>query len=237
MIFINCGGSRFRLGATIALLALLLSAGGCQTTPEMEPGQDALTADGAEATPVIERLPDPYLADRPSVSGAAKRRFQDALDALAAQQWDVAETDLLWLTQNYPTLSGPYLNLALLYQRSGQPGKVEAAYQQAISANPSNVAAYNQLGIYLRGEGRFSEAEQIYQQALVVWPDSAESHLNLGILYDLYMGDLDRALAQYQAYQALQDEPDRQVQGWIVDTERRLADRQGDEQAAASGGE
>lgn len=222
---LSAGKSRYL--CFVGVVASLLLAG-CQFMPsdraaapadEMISATTQGTPDGEAVTP---RAPNPYLLDPPYVPAEARQRFVAAQAAMQEQQWAVAETDLLWLTQHYPQFSGPFLNLALVYQQLGKPSAVEAAFQQAIATNANNVQAYNEWGIYLRGEGRFEEAESAYRQALVVWPDSPATHLNLGILYDLYMGRLEEALTHYRRYQALQEEADRRVQGWIVDTERRL---------------
>lgn len=207
------------------LLLASLWLAGCQFMPAQETGEsaDADTPAGETAEPTIIRLPNPYLEDRPSVPSAARERFASAQEALQQQAWAIAETDLLWLTENYPQFSGPYLNLALLYVDTGQLEEADTHFQQAIAANPNNINAYNEYGIFLREQGRFAEAESIYLQALKVWPDSPETLINLGILYDLYMGKFEQALEQYRTYQALQDEPERKVQGWIVDIERRQA--------------
>ena len=101
--------------------------------------------------------------------------------------------------------------------------KADQAFTRAIAVNANNLAAYNQLAIMKREAGQFSAAEALYQQALRVWPFHPESHKNLGILYDLYLGKGALALQHYQAYQQLLAEPDRQVNGWIIDLERRLA--------------
>ena len=47
--------------------------------------------------------------------------------------------------------------------------------------------------------------------------------LNLAILYELYMGRYAEALAAYQDYQLVLDEPDTKVNGWLIDLERRVA--------------
>ncbi|UCE89659.1 MAG: tetratricopeptide repeat protein, partial [Pseudomonadota bacterium] len=87
--------------------------------------------------------------------------------------------------------------------------------------NPDNAAAYNHLGIVHRQRGDFKKAQDAYRQALKIEPDYALAHRNLGILYDLYMGDLSRALKHYERYQALTGGDDRQVDKWIVDLKRR----------------
>lgn len=212
----------------LAMLALAMLAAGCQFVPK--PSTQAPAAEDLIAgQPGVARAPNPYLADRPEVPSSARQHFESAQRALQQQQWDSAETDLLWITENYPAFSGPYLNLALLYQQSGRADQVEPAFRQAIAANANNIDAYNAFGVFLRKAGRFAEAEQVYLEALRRWPDSPGTHINLGILYDLYMGKLELALQHYRHYQGLLEEPDRRVEGWIVDTERRL------QQSAAGG--
>ncbi len=46
-------------------------------------------------------------------------------------------------------------------------------------------------------------------------------HHNLGVLCDLYLRDLDCALAHYRRYQTLTEENDRRVALWIADLSRR----------------
>ena len=75
--------------------------------------------------------------------------------------------------------------------------------------------------IYLREHGRFPEAEAQYLQALAVRENHADTHRNIGVLYDLYLGDRERALQHFYRYQALSDEDTRRVSGWIADLERQ----------------
>jgi lipoprotein NlpI len=53
-------------------------------------------------------------------------------------------------------------------------------------------------------------------------PNYAYAHLNYGILLDLYLGELENALAHYQKFQQLTPEEDKEVTKWIVDLERRI---------------
>ncbi|SMF11762.1 Tetratricopeptide repeat-containing protein [Alteromonadaceae bacterium Bs31] len=182
---------------------------------------------GAESTEVadvpLELIPNPYLANTPSVSRKAKEEFASATVAMDAKQWKQAEGLLRLMTETYPKLSGPYVNLGIsLYQLQDLEG-AEQSLQTAISVNGSNMDAYTWLGTLYREQGRFEDAEQAYLAALAVWPHHAESHRNLGILYDLYMGRFEEALQHYKMLQRLSPEEDRQVKGWIKDLERRLA--------------
>lgn len=133
-----------------------------------------------------------------------------------------AEKTLRELTEQWPQLSGLWLNLGIVQQRANEANAAEQSLRRAIDANADNVFAMNQLAALLRDAGRFDEARQNYEAALARWPDYGDAHRNLGILYDLYLHQPDKALPHYRAAQALQAEPDRQLAGWIVELERRL---------------
>lgn len=156
------------------------------------------------------------------VPAAAQTLFDSAVAAQREQNWDQAEQQLKQLCEKYQQLSGPHLNLALLYAQTQRPQLVEAEFKQALQINPKNIAAYDQYGIWLRDQTRMQEAEAIYLQALERAPDHADTHLDLGILYDLYMGKLPQALEQYQRYLELTNDEKSPVHGWVVDLQRRL---------------
>lgn len=208
------------------LLALLLVLSACSSGPKKpavdEAGQGASEAGASALLPPGPPTPNPYLASKPSISRQAQQSFNEAVAAMARKQWTQAETLLLRLTAQNPGLSGAFLNLGLVYEATGETEKAAQAFTQAIAANANNLDAYNQLGILKREAGDFTGAEEQYQQALTIWPFHPASHRNLGILYDLYMGRGEEALRHYQAYQQLLPEPDKVVNGWIVDLERRI---------------
>ena len=212
------------------ILAGLLSIAGCSFVPKQTASENQGQPENlSEELQIAEQQRS--LSPSRSAPTKAKQRFAKAIAAMAAGQWSSAQTELVWLTQHYPKLSGPWLNLALSYQQSGEIDEAEQAFQQALKVNPNNITGYNQFAIFLREQGRFKEAEGQYLQALKMRPQHAESHLNLGILYDLYMGRLDDALQHYRSYQRIQTQlvkvesetkPSRKVSGWIIDLERRV---------------
>ena len=211
------------------LLALLLVLTACSSGPKKadvpDAEQVATDATGQPQSPLLPpgpATPNPYLATKPSINRQAQQLFNDAIAAMAKKQWPQAENLLTRVTTQYPNLSGAYLNLGLVYQAKGELDKAEQALKQAVAANANNLDAYNQLGILKREAGDFAAAEEQYKKALAIWPFHPASHRNLGILYDLYMGKSEQALQHYQAYQQLLPEPDKLVNGWIVDLERRL---------------
>jgi tetratricopeptide (TPR) repeat protein len=221
------------LGALATLLLLVA----CGSTPEKmsdaESAQDAIETEvGAEGeAPQISfdlGGPDqnPYLAQEVSAPGAARALFADAIRAMQSQQWSRAETLLQQLISQYPDLSGPYLNLGIVYRQRNQLDKAEEAFAKAVTVNDMNIDALNQLALIKREQGDFRAAETHYLSALAVWPKHDVSHKNLGILYDMYMGELAKALEQFEIYQFLQPEPDRRINGWIIDLQRRISNLQ-----------
>lgn len=104
-------------------------------------------------------------------------------------------------------------------------GKLETAQTTLIALvadEPGLTNAQNNLGVVYRQLGKFKQAESAYQAALNADPDNAKAHLNLGILYDVYLQQPAQALAQYERYQALSKEKDKEVALWIADLKRRL---------------
>lgn len=166
---------------------------------------------------------NPYTLGRPDIPAEAQRRFSVALEHLKQNRLSPAESRFSSLTRDYPSLSGPWLNLGLVYQRKDRTALAQAQFKKAIEVNRSNLSAYNQLAISLRKEGRFAEAEQQYKAALAVWANHSESHRNLAILYDLYMGRSADALVHYErAWELAQD---KSVKIWMLDLKRQIAAR------------
>ena len=113
-------------------------------------------------------------------------------------------------------------NVSIFGIGPGVEQKAVEAFDRAIKANMKNVDAYNQLAVLKREAGDFAAAESLYQKALGIWQFYPEGHKNIAILYDLYLGKPEQALPHYQAYQQLLSAPDKQVDSWIADVQRRL---------------
>ncbi len=88
--------------------------------------------------------------------------------------------------------------------------------------NPGNALTANNLALLLREQGRFEEAVAVLETGLSHSPATAELHYNLAVISELYLLDLDGALAHYRRYRELAGTEEKQVAGWIADLERRL---------------
>ena len=180
-----------------------------------------MMAGGIAAAPMQPPADNPYLKGRQTVPADAQRQFERAQLLIEREDWQQALQALHALTQSSPQLSGPSLNLALIYQQLGDEDRAQYWFQQSIASNPTNIVAYNEYGIFLRKQGRFEAAETVYLQALDKWEASADTHRDIGILYDLYLGKPGKALQHYSRYQSLTGEQDRLVAAWITDLERQ----------------
>lgn len=184
----------------------------------------ALLLAGCAATPPTPDAPGAAVAEAPlpEVRGRNADAFDRALALLRDDRLAEAEALLLQITADQPELAGPWVNLAQVYLRRDREDDAQRALQAAVAANPGNCAARNELGVLLRRRGEFAAAEAHYLACLEHQPDFQPAHLNLGILYELYLGRLEEALAAYRRYQDLAAQPDRKVGVWVVDLERRL---------------
>jgi tetratricopeptide (TPR) repeat protein len=224
--------TQFTRYTLVALSAVsLLVAQGC-ATDVAAPGRDTAVVNTALSEPFAktESLPEwrPEAIDPAEKAASPKvhRRnvaaFERAVTALRAGRLQEAQVLLLEITADQPELAGPWVNLGQVYAMLEQFEQARVAFERAIAANPRSCAAYNQLGVLSRQVGDFRGAEGHYRTCLEQVPNFKFAYLNLGILYELYLGKLPEALEAYRRYQILAAEPDRKVQGWVMDLERRL---------------
>lgn len=155
------------------------------------------------------------------IPSQAATDFKLAIDFMNKAKPEKAKKAFIKMTLDYPTLSGPFANLGVIYSQEKEWEKALEYLIQAQSKNTKNIKILNQLGYVYRQQGMFSEAQRTYEKAIKTDTKYADSYLNLGVLFDIYMGNLVKASNYYQKYQSLQSSPDRKVAGWIVDINRR----------------
>ncbi len=135
----------------------------------------------------------------------AKRRLKiDPDDAQAlsllsyyqylAQDYDAAVKTYDRFIELYPENAAGYNNKALVYKRLGQYDKEEGLYRVALSYEPFDVTAMNNLAVNLSHQGRFEEALAIMDQLLAIDPDDPYAHLHRSKIH-AEMGNDDEAYA------------------------------------------
>ena len=155
-------------------------------------------------------------------SPKAKEQYKMGLDAMREENYEQALAVFKQFSTTFPKVAGPHVNLGIIFLRQEKFEDAEAAFGQALQLNAQHAVAHNLLGVAYREQGKFAEADKSYQKSIALDPKYDRPLLNLGILNDLYLQDLAKALDYYKRYQALQDEPDKRVEGWIVDLSRRV---------------
>ena len=177
-----------------------------------------------------------------SISTDTRGQFAQALRLKQQGKLSDAKKGLLQLAQQAPNLSGVWLQLALINKQLSEDSSDNnqaliteslGYLNNAVSANQHNYYAHNELAQRLRQQGQFQQALKHYELAIKSWPGFAEAYLNRGILYDLYLGQKQLALQDYQLYQALSEKESRQVTGWIMDLQRQISQMQANPQNKA----
>ena len=191
---------------SLSALALLAAGHSATAAPVDAPGAAGGNATPVEAAPIPER---------------ATQQYAQALQFMKSGRNTDAELELKELVIGYPQLTGPQLNLGLLYLHDSRLPEAEAAFKAALERSPTNAVAGNELGIVERKLGKFAEAEAAYQRTIAAEPNYAPAHLNLGVLYDLYLAQPQKALEEFERYIEIAGE-NKQVAGWVVELRKRV---------------
>jgi tetratricopeptide (TPR) repeat protein len=177
-------------------------------------------AAGTNAAAPPAAAPATALAAAP-IPERATQQYAQALQLMKSGRNTDAELEFQQLVAGYPQLTGPQLNLGLLYLRDSRLPEAEAAFKAALEHSPNNAVAGNELGIVERKLGKFAEAEAAYQRTIAAEPNFAPAHLNLGVLYDLYLAQPQKALDEFERYIEIAGE-NKQVAGWVVELRKRV---------------
>jgi tetratricopeptide (TPR) repeat protein len=84
-----------------------------------------------------------------------------------------------------------------------------------------DAGALNQQGISQRQQGQFDAARQSYEAAIAADPQATAPQLNLAILYDLYLGEPQKAQALYQRCLELSPGDASTLGKWLAELKAR----------------
>jgi tetratricopeptide (TPR) repeat protein len=142
------------------------------------------------------------VADRVVVKEGTSRWQADSGQYLLALEVEPAGGALKLIERRGPGAE-EWFERALALERSDAAGAC-AAYERAISADPSHVSAHVNLGLLLHEQGRFAEAEAAYRRALSSCAGDPVLWYNLGVLLE----DMERKDEAFDAYEeALRGNP------------------------------
>lgn len=155
------------------------------------------------------------------VDADVRAEFDAAMKQLKAGELEKGADLLTTVTQRAPGQAAPLINLAVAYEKMGNLTAAEENLKKALEINPDHPVANTEYGLVYRKTGRFAQARESYERVLKNYPGFLPARKNLGILCDIYLRDLQCALAQYRIYGAAVPD-DKNVQIWIADLEQRL---------------
>ena len=205
---------------SLAVMTMVLAScvAGAKVTPK--PAETA-TFKG----PSVERLSDGQqgfvIHEDPSMNAESREEFGHAISLLNDGKNDKAIELLSKVIEQAPRATAPHIDIAMGYIRTGKAGLAEEHLKTALGLFPGHPVASNEYGLLLRRAGRFKEAREVYLNSIARFPEYLPVHKNLGILCDLYMGDPECALHEFETYAAGAPK-DTQVKTWIAELKIRL---------------
>ena len=150
------------------------------------------------------------------VTARGKADFDRAVGFMRSGNNTEAELEFKQVALQFPQLSAPYVNLGILYRKTGRLDQSEAALKTAVERNDGSAVAWTELGATQRLRGEFPAAAASYEKAISADPNFAPAYRNLGVVSDLYLGDPERALTAFERYKELTGE-EKPVSGWIAE--------------------
>ncbi len=208
----------------------LTKSPGKPATPEKNtvPSKPITDQPEAEPTePIKPTIPSrkPLTAQNDIQASEAKEAagdYRQALTFLKAGKLKKAQLLFQELSSRYPSLSGPRVNQAIILRNQGKLDQAKTVLQNALLNKTQNPYLMNELGLVNRALGKFEAARQSYLAAIRIDPNYDKAHYNLAVLADLYLHDPALAYREFEAYQALQEKPDKKVAGWMKELKRRI---------------
>ena len=142
--------------------------------PAAEPRASSSFAD-VQIVPTSETTTDSEMSAEQWYELGLDLEGSSPLEAIVAYQ-QVLERD--------PGMTDARVNLGRLYHLTGERGRAEAQYRDAVRLAPDDPIPHFNLGVLLEEQGRRDEAALAYAQAVTRDPEFADAHCNLGLLLE-----------------------------------------------------
>jgi len=120
---------------------------------------------------------------------------------------DAAKAELTTYTLRRPNDAAGWLKLGFAQLKAGESLPAEGSFSAVHSLKTDDAEAYNGLGLARLQEGKLRDAAEFFAAAVQSRADFAPALLNLATVNEQYLHDHRAALANYQAYLALNPRP------------------------------
>jgi len=197
---------------TLGMLTLVIVSG-CATT--------ASSSRTPSARIEVQEQVGFTITEEVRISNEVRMDYDEALRYLEQGNLERGIGMLSTVVETAPELAAPRIDLGIAYHLADDLDAAENNLLLALELNPDHPMAHNELGIVYRKSGRFAEARHSYEAALATYPGYHYARRNLAVLCDLYLADLNCALANYEAYMATVPGDD-EASMWIADLRYRL---------------
>lgn len=147
-------------------------------------------------------------------------QFKRATALLNRDNIKEAKEMFLSLTKDRPELAGPYANLAIIALKEKEPEKAIELVGQALRKNPNLPEALNMMAYLEQIKGNIRSAENYYKRAIDNNANYSLAHYNLALLYDVYLQDIESAIAHYERYMELINNEDKNTADWLEQIKR-----------------
>jgi len=213
---------------SVTAAMLLVACGSAPSKPKEAPSEPVAATAKAGATAPGQSGTNAGPGAAPgSASGApvavtarGKADFDRAVGFMRSGNNTEAELEFKQVALQFPQLSTPYVNLGILYRKTGRLDLSEDSLKTAVERNDGSAVAWTELGATQRLRGEFPSAAASYEKAISADPNFAPAYRNLGVVSDLYLGDPERALTAFERYKELTGE-EKPVSGWIAELRAR----------------
>lgn len=220
---------------SVAAALLLVACGSAPSKPKEAPsepvavgakaatgaGKPGATAPGQSGTNAAPGAASGSASGAPvAVTARGKADFDRAVGLMRSGNNTEAELEFKQVALQFPQLAAPYVNLGILYRKTGRLDLSEDSLKTAVERNDGSAVAWTELGATQRLRGEFPNAAASYEKAISADPNFAPAYRNLGVVSDLYLGDPERALTAFERYKELTGE-EKPVSGWIAELRAR----------------
>ncbi|MDI9348238.1 MAG: hypothetical protein QM538_07030, partial [Methylacidiphilales bacterium] len=171
------------------------------------------------AEPVLENKDKENIAQE--ISPEVNNLFSKAKNQMKNKEYIEALKNFGLIINQNSLVAGPHVNRGIIFYGFDDFISAETEFKWAIQKNPNSTISYVYLGLIEKQKGNFAGAKIYYEKAKTISPDYSLAYYNLGILCDLFLKDIECALANYKKYDSLTNKSEKPVGIWIADLESK----------------